>query len=92
MRVVWPGHLPPEDVRGPGERSIDGVAFPGHFLLRVAGDDEASAAMILDPFAAGVELVGSFTEVRTVAEVIATVLADYEAAVSSLPRLAPARV
>ncbi len=33
------------------------------------------------------QLVGSFTEVHTVAEVIATMLADYDRAVSSLPRL-----
>lgn len=35
---------------------VDGVAFPGHFLLRTAGDDEDSPAVILDPFAAGAEL------------------------------------
>jgi NAD(P)H-dependent flavin oxidoreductase YrpB (nitropropane dioxygenase family) len=33
------------------------------------------------------QLVGSFSEVRTVAEVIAGLLADYERAVTSLPRL-----
>ena len=33
------------------------------------------------------QLVGSFKEVRTVAEVIATLLADYESAVAALPRL-----
>ena len=38
--------------------TVDGVAFPGHFLLRVAGDDEAdeSSALILDPFDGGAEL------------------------------------
>lgn len=38
------------------------------------------------------QLVGSFKEVRTVAEVIASVLADYETSVAALPRLSPARV
>lgn len=33
------------------------------------------------------QLVGSFQEVRTVAEVVATLLADYEKTVTSLPRL-----
>ena len=35
---------------------VDGVAFPGHFLLRVAADDAAGPAVILDPFDAGAEL------------------------------------
>ena len=37
---------------------VDGIAFPGHFLLRVAADDpEADApALILDPFDGGAEL------------------------------------
>ena len=34
------------------------------------------------------QLVGSFKETRTVADTIATLLADYEKAVTSLPRLA----
>src|SRR3954452_21476874 len=38
------------------------------------------------------QLVGSFTQVRTVAEVIAQLRDDYERAVSGLPRLAPAAV
>jgi NAD(P)H-dependent flavin oxidoreductase YrpB (nitropropane dioxygenase family) len=38
------------------------------------------------------QLVGSFTEVRTVAEVIAQLRDDYERTVSGLPRLAPAQV
>jgi NAD(P)H-dependent flavin oxidoreductase YrpB (nitropropane dioxygenase family) len=38
------------------------------------------------------QLVGSFTEVRTVAEVIAQLREDYERTVSALPRLAPAQV
>jgi hypothetical protein len=33
------------------------------------------------------QLVGSFKQTRTVAETIATLLADYEQAVSSLPRI-----
>jgi len=33
------------------------------------------------------QLVGSFKETKTVAETIATLLADYEKSVSSLPRL-----
>jgi len=35
---------------------VAGVSFPGHFLLRVAGDDAAAPAVILDPFDAGAEL------------------------------------
>jgi regulator of sirC expression with transglutaminase-like and TPR domain len=35
---------------------VHGVAFPGHFLLRVAGDDQGAPAVILDPFAGGAEL------------------------------------
>jgi regulator of sirC expression with transglutaminase-like and TPR domain len=34
---------------------VHGVSFPGHFLLRVDGDDE-DTAIILDPFDAGREL------------------------------------
>jgi regulator of sirC expression with transglutaminase-like and TPR domain len=33
-----------------------GVAFPGHFLLRVPDDDDEAGAMILDPFDRGREL------------------------------------
>jgi NAD(P)H-dependent flavin oxidoreductase YrpB (nitropropane dioxygenase family) len=36
------------------------------------------------------QLVGAFKETRTVAETIATLLADYEKTVSSLPRLSAA--
>jgi regulator of sirC expression with transglutaminase-like and TPR domain len=35
---------------------VEGVSFPGHFLLRVAGDHAAAPAVILDPFDAGAEL------------------------------------
>ncbi|HWB29293.1 MAG TPA: transglutaminase-like domain-containing protein [Vicinamibacterales bacterium] len=36
---------------------VHGVSFPGHFLLRVDGDDEdGNAAIILDPFDGGREL------------------------------------
>jgi NAD(P)H-dependent flavin oxidoreductase YrpB (nitropropane dioxygenase family) len=54
--------------------------------IRVAGAEELMGTPIG-------QLVGSFTEVRTVAEVMATLLADYERAVASLPRsTAPAHV
>jgi regulator of sirC expression with transglutaminase-like and TPR domain len=35
---------------------VHGVAFPGHFLLRVPGDAGEDGAIILDPFNAGHEL------------------------------------
>jgi regulator of sirC expression with transglutaminase-like and TPR domain len=35
---------------------VDGVSFPGHFLLSVAADDVAAPALIIDPFDAGAEL------------------------------------
>ena len=35
---------------------VDGVSFPGHFLLSVAADDASAPAVILDPFDAGAEL------------------------------------
>jgi NAD(P)H-dependent flavin oxidoreductase YrpB (nitropropane dioxygenase family) len=49
--------------------------------IRLAGREELMGTPIG-------QLVGSFAETRTVAETIATLLADYEKTVSSLPRLA----
>jgi NAD(P)H-dependent flavin oxidoreductase YrpB (nitropropane dioxygenase family) len=48
--------------------------------IRLAGREELMGTPIG-------QLVGSFAETRTVAETIATLLADYEKTVSSLPRL-----
>ena len=36
--------------------TVDGVAFPGHFLMRVPGGSAEDWPLILDPFAAGVAL------------------------------------
>jgi regulator of sirC expression with transglutaminase-like and TPR domain len=36
--------------------SVFGIAFPGHFLLRVPDDDDERTAVILDPFDQGKEL------------------------------------
>ncbi len=49
--------------------------------IRLAGREELMGTPIG-------QLVGSFKETRTVAETVATLLADYEKAVTSLPRLA----
>jgi regulator of sirC expression with transglutaminase-like and TPR domain len=46
------------EVAGRAGLDVQGVAFPGHFLMRVPspGADDASEEILLDPFDAGVEL------------------------------------
>ena len=70
---------PRRDLREPRER----ISRRGGELerIRLAGREELMGTPIG-------QLVGSFRETRTVAETIATLLADYEKTVSALPRLA----
>ena len=64
------------------------LGMPLQYMLNAEAQDRirrsGNEALMGTPIG---QLVGSFTEVRTVAEVIATMCADYERAVAALPRL-----
>lgn len=71
----------------------EALGMPLQYMLCAEAQDRIRRAGASDLMGTPIgQLVGSFTEVRTVAEVIETLKRDYEAAVAGLPRFAPTSV